>query len=116
MTDRSSIYFGLTIDEARRREAARQRELNQQKARQQEEQKRREDDLCNNALHAVPWHHQTSDGKTFMCADFYERASGDRKSELDEAARQIKARFYREDLDKRKKEGNVYRVVVYFYK
>jgi hypothetical protein len=59
----------------------------------------------------------TNNGKTFMCNDFYERAPGDRKSELDQAARQIKARFYREDMDKLKKVADgLYRVVVYFYK
>jgi len=82
----------------------------------QKEKRQREEDLCNKPLHVVPWHHQTTDGKTFMCADFYERRPGDRKGELDEAVRQIKARFYREDLKKRKKEGGIYHVIVYFYK
>jgi hypothetical protein len=60
------------------------------------------------------WDHYTTEGKTFMIAVFKERHLGDRKLEVDAAARQIRAQFYR--MWDHHKIGNLEEVRIVFYK
>jgi hypothetical protein len=60
------------------------------------------------------WDHYTTEGKTFMIAVFKERQLGDRKPEVDAAANQIRAKFYR--MWDHHQIGNLEEVRIVFYK
>jgi hypothetical protein len=79
-----------------------------------EEQSKRDEAVCHEEIQLRKWNHQTEAGKTFMIGVFKERHLGDRKADVEIAAKQIGARFYR--LWEHHKWGNLEEVKVLFYK
>jgi hypothetical protein len=75
---------------------------------------KRDEPVCHEEIQLCKWNHQTEAGKTFMIGVFKERHLGDRKADVDLAAKQIGARFYR--LWEHHKWGDLEEVKVVFYK
>jgi hypothetical protein len=76
--------------------------------------RKQEDEDCHKEIRLHKWDHLTDAGKTFMIGVFFERHVGDRKAEVDAAAKLIGARFY--NLWERHKRGDIEEVKVVFYK
>jgi hypothetical protein len=74
----------------------------------------KEESICHEQIQLRKWSHQTEGGKTFMIGLFKERHLGDRKADVERAAKQIGARSYR--LWGHHKWGNLEEVRVVFYK
>ena len=74
----------------------------------------RDEPVCQEEIQLRKWNHPTEAGDTFMIGVFKERHLGDRKADVDMAAKQIGARFYR--LWEHHKWGNLEEVKVVFYK